>query len=107
MNELKFGWNWNLKLDCMAFTTLRLSGKFKVGEVLRVTTKSHNFLVTVCEKRSFFLKEINNWVAYIDTGYDADECRNILRKMYKNKNVDWDKMRIYFYLLVKIKEPKK
>ena len=100
---LKFSYNWNKKLECKTFTTLRLSKAYKVNDFIKVTCKGiEDFDAQIIGKKSFLLKDINDYVAYIDTGYDAEECKNILRKMYKNKNVDWDKQKIYFYLIKKV-----
>lgn len=104
MQKLIFSYNWNHKLDCNVFTTLRLSDRFKIGEYVNVECKSLKFVAQIIDKKTIMLNQINNFVAYLDTGYSVDECRNLLRKMYKNKNVNWDVQKINFYLLKKIKK---
>ena len=107
MNNLDFSYNWNNKLDCQAFTTLRLTDKYNINDTLKVMLrKEFRGFVMVVDKRRFTLNKINDFIAYIDTGYNQQECVNILTKMYKNKNIDWEKQEIYFYLLKKIKEKK-
>jgi len=103
MKEIDFSYNWNNKLDCKAFTSLRLSDRFDVGEQVRVTLHhKKKFFAEVVDKRWILLDEINEYIARIDTGYSAEECKDILRKMYKGRNVDWSKQKIYHYLFKKV-----
>ena len=105
MLELNFSYNWNNKLDCKVFTTLRLSNRFEINNSIKITlNKKEIGYGKIIGKKSFKLKDINDWVAYIDTGYNAEKCKNILKKMYKNKNINWNEQIIYFYLIEKIKE---
>jgi len=105
MLEISFSYNWNKKLDCNAFTTLRLSDKYKINDIVKITCKkSIVFNAKIVDKKVFTLDKINNFIAYLDTGYDMQECKNILMKMYKNKNINWETQKIYFYLIKKIKE---
>ncbi len=104
MNEINFSINWNNKLDCKAFTTLRLSSRFNIGDKVEIRLKkAFKCFATIIDKKCFKLKNITEWVAYLDTGYDKEECKKILEKMYKNKNVDWITQDIYFYLIKKEK----
>lgn len=94
MNEIKstinFSYNWNHKLSCKAFTTLRLSNrkKYIVGEMYRIVLKEK--LLKYCqivEIRNIKYSSLNEFVAYIDTGYSLKEVKEILCKMYpKLKN---------------------
>ena len=104
MNVLNFSHNWNNKLDCKAFTTLRISNKFELEETIQIKLKGKPIEgVFQCkDKRIFKLDDINEFIARLDTGYSASECKEILKKMYKNKNIDWSKQDIFFYLIVKL-----
>lgn len=106
MKKLIFSYNWNNKLNCEVFTTIRLSSSFKVGEKVEVILKGkllgHAQIIDI---RGFYLKNLSEWVAMIDTGYSADECRKILKTMYKNKNIDWDTQVIRVILIKKIESP--
>ncbi len=104
MNTLNFSYNWSNKLDCKAFTTLRLSNRFEPGEKIevRLKDKMHCF-GEIVDKKKFLLKDITEWIAYIDTGYDKEECKKVLQRMYKNKNIDWFTQDIYFYLIKRVK----
>lgn len=102
MHELNFGFNWNNKLECKVFSTLRLTNRLNVGDLVTIKLKNELHSVgRVVVKESFLFNQINDAIAYLDTGYDADECRKILQRMYKNKNVDWFTQMINFYLIKK------
>ena len=98
MKELKFSYNWNNKLDCKVFTTLRLSSKYEVGDLVEVKLNSlYKFNAIIIGKKVIKMEKINDYIAYLDTGYDTDECRGILKKMYKD--VDWTTQNLYYYLV--------
>jgi hypothetical protein len=103
MKKLSFSFNWNNKLQCKAFTTLRLSNRLVVGDEIQVDLKGVDFDGThiVKDMKVLTLASINDYVGYLDTGYNAEECRNILKRMYSAKKVDWTTQPIYFYLIVK------
>lgn len=105
LTHVEFSTNWNNKTDCDAFTTLRLdSDKWKVG------TQVNIFLKKVFKKRCeikairrLYLKELNDFICYLDTGYDRAETIKLLQTMYKNKNINWETQKIAFVLFVTIK----
>lgn len=91
MDNLEFSYNWNKKLFCRCFTTMRLrnDSKFFPGAELHCTLKTNMEFkdlgtVRVLDVKHFKINQINEFVARIDTGYSAEECKNILRTMYKN-----------------------
>jgi hypothetical protein len=98
MKRIDFSYNWNNKLECKAFTTLRLSDRFNVGDKIEVYLKDKKLGdAAIIDKKLFSLDSINQYVSYLDTGYSVEECQNILKRMYKN--IDWKKIKIYFYLI--------
>jgi hypothetical protein len=108
MNKrLDFSHNWNEKLNCTYFTTIRLSDKFNVGDTLDVYLKKE--LVTntaqVIQKKKMFLRDINSFIAGIDTGYDVWECQNIFKTMYKSRNINWDTQPLYMFLIKQETKP--
>lgn len=104
MQEINFSFNWNKKLDCKAFTTIRLSGKYNIGEKIEVRLKKAlHCYGEIIDKKNFNIEKITDWIAYLDTGYDRTECIKILQTMYKNKNINW-KMQPVFYYLIKRSE---
>lgn len=107
MKELKFSYNWNKKLDSTFFTTLRLSGRFNIADEVNILLtekkETKNKGLAICRgKKRLFLEQINEYIAGLDTGYNAAECKNIIKRMYP-KVTDWKTQPIYFYLFQKHK----
>ena len=48
------------------------------------------FTADIIAIKHFFLKDINDYVAALDTGYSAEECRKMIQTMYKASNIDWN-----------------
>lgn len=100
--ELNFSTNWNNKLNCRCFTTIRLHNpkKYFIGAVFSVFLKgilkgrAEVIGVKICT-----IKDISEYVARLDTGYSAEECQKMLREMYKNKPIVWERQLLDFCLL--------
>lgn len=106
----RFSYNWNNKLSNNAFTTLRLHNPtiYRVGatrEIFLRSGKEYKFLAYAEIKavKVITLAQINDFIAFLDTGYSAEECRGILVKMYPDVK-NWDKQLIDFVLFVKLKQ---
>ena len=105
MDDIVFSYNWNNKLDNNAFTTLRLEDerKYYVGKEVNIKLKSQEYGNAIIRGvKPLMLSQINDYIAYLDTGYDAAECTNIIRRMYPQ--VDFTKKRLVLVLLVKQKK---
>lgn len=103
MEQINFNTNWNNKTDCKYFTTLRLSSRFLKGQIYELNVKGGTGgHVEVIDIRMITLAEINDWIAYLDTSYDAEETRGILRTMYKKKNINWETKKISWILLKRV-----
>lgn len=109
MEKIKFSYNWNNKLSNKAFTTLRLHNTYKYqrggryeielqGEVLGVAT--------IVDIRKIKIACLNDFVAYLDTGYNAVDAVNLLQTMYKAKKIDWELQELDLCLLVYDKKKK-
>jgi len=100
MKQINFSYNWNNKIDCKAFTTLRLSNrnKYKIGELYQIYLKK-TFVKNgiIVDIKVLSLNEINDYIAFLDTGYNRDECLTIIKRMYKN--VDFSKTKLDFILI--------
>jgi hypothetical protein len=101
---LPFSYNWNNKLDCLAFTTIRLySAQNHVPDrPVQYTLKGvlkGNGKLKGCKK--FLLHEMNEYIAYLDTGYSLEEAKNIIIRMYPN--VDFKTKQLALLLIVKDK----
>jgi hypothetical protein len=104
METLEFSYNWNMKLSCNCFTTIRLHNpaRYVEGNVFKVTLNSQIFgIYRVASVKTIQLSQINDWMAYMDTGYDAAKTRDIFRDMYKNKKIDVETARFDYILLVR------
>lgn len=98
MNTLDFSTNWNNKLLCPIFHTLRLSGRFNVGDRVEVYLKSRLLGVAECVAKTHYpnFGGINPDLCYLDTGYNAQKTLGILQQMYQQ--VDFQTQAIYGYL---------
>jgi hypothetical protein len=85
MIDLKFSYNWNHKLDCDAFTTIRIFNKLKhvPGTPVAIKLKEEDKGTGVIKDvRTFMLDNMNSFMAYIDTGYPLDEAKQVILRMY-------------------------
>ena len=99
--SLEFSENWNGgKLDNKAFTTLRLSARFQIGQEVDIYLKKQKKgTAIVIDKKELRLHQINEYIAYLDTGYNAKECQALIKKMYGKDVSNWESQPLYFYLL--------
>lgn len=114
IEQLKFSTNWNKKLNCRCFSTIRKSNRFKVGDQLTVLLhdekKGNVFaddgkcyidygVATVVHISPFKLSSLTDGMALIDTGYTRLEVLTILNAMYgKGKPLPPDTT-FYFIIL--------
>jgi hypothetical protein len=115
MENLIFHHNWNNKLHCYVFTTIRLrnDAKYKIGArykvILRIGEKQNTMGVfEVVDIRHVLLQNLPSYVAYTDTGYNVHETRKIITTMYKNKipSINWCMQELSIILLKKdLKDP--
>lgn len=98
MKDIAFSTNWNAKLDCNYFTTLRLHGGYSLGYKLRVLLKGKPLkTVEVVGKKALRMGQMNEFICGLDTGYGIEETKSILIKMYPD--VDWSSTYLFLYLL--------
>lgn len=103
IKQLNFSTNWNNKLNCKAFTTIRpyTASKWFEGEHVQVMlNKKYQFTAKIVAINSMTLEKINEPLARVDTGYSATECKDIIRKMYNL--AETADMRLMTLTLVKI-----
>lgn len=110
METIKFSYNWNNKLTNKAFTTLRLhnKGKYKQGENYEIELQGKALgVATVVDIRVIKVSQLNDFVTYLDTGYNKEKTKELLKTMYKARDIDWETQELDFVLLVFKKEEKK
>lgn len=93
MENLNFSYNWNNKLACPCFTTLRLRNDNKYFPGARFSISLHKKLliheVEVIDVKHLYLLQINEFIARLDTGYSKTECVKLIKTMYKNSAINW------------------
>ena len=105
--SINFSYNWNCKLNNKAFTTIRIHNqlKYQVGKTYQVFLNGRSMGKAILkEKRVLGLNQLNNFICYIDTGYNQQETLNILKQMYRHINLQT--VLFDFCLLVYIKPSK-
>lgn len=98
--EIKFSYNWNNKLHCTYFTTIRLRNdrKYQKGKDYRITIKGEKIgEATIQDIRHFKINQINNYITGLDMGYDCKTGVEIIKKMYANAS--WETQEISLILL--------
>jgi hypothetical protein len=103
MEKIEFSYNWNGKLKNKAFTTIRLHNnkKYRAGKTYQIILKGDIIGTAILkEKRGLKLDQLNEFISYLDTGYNKREVITILSRMYKN--IDLSRATFDFCLLVYI-----
>ena len=105
---IRFNTNWNNKLNCNSFSTIRLSSpnKYKEGEIYNIllvdksgkATKNFGFakLLSINE---FLLDNITPAMCLLDTSYNKPEFIKMFQTMYKNYRIDFSKKKLMFLVL--------
>lgn len=102
MKDLIFSYNWNNKLDCKCFTTIRLSDKYQIGDEYKIVLKKGvndvecKGLAVIIDIKYFYLDQLNNFISHLDTGYSVQECKKIIVRMYAD--ADWTKQKLSLIL---------
>ena len=96
-NKTSFSRNWNGKLSkgngARAFTTIRLHNpqKYWVGAIHAISLKGEDLGDAKIEQvKTILVSKIDSYTAWLDTGYNADATRTMLKNMYKNVGLDDD-----------------
>ncbi|MBK9333868.1 MAG: hypothetical protein IPM96_16035 [Ignavibacteria bacterium] len=102
MKEIVFTYNWNNKLDCKCFTSIRMSDTYRVGDEYKVFLRSGKDLqvkgvAEIMDIKAFYLDQLSMFIAYLDTGYSVSECKNIIYRMYPNIELGSQKLRLILF----------
>ncbi len=98
---IRFSNNWNNKLDNKAFTTIRLHNpnKYRQGLFYEIELKGGaRGQAELREIRTLRATQFNNFICYLDTGYNKMETIEILKRMYSD--IDLETALFDFCLLV-------
>ena len=99
---INFTHNWNSKLFCKCFTTIRLKNdyKYQVGRTYHIQLGGKDIGPGVIAAISDFkLSGLNNFMAQIDTGYSVEAAKQVILTMYKNRGLNWDTQLLSFILI--------
>ena len=86
MDTISFSYNWNNKLHCNFFTTIRAlnPNKYRAGVQHEVLLKDDCLgIAEIVSVKAIYGRDINEYIAGLDTGYSVDETLKILSRMYK------------------------
>lgn len=109
VETIRFRRNWNNKLGCDFFTTIRLnSPKYQRGNILRVILEERGVLRTICdarvvEVRPLRIHQLNDWMCWLDSATDAPGAKELLWEMYRDRMVDIHTAELVYVLLEKLK----
>jgi len=83
--EINFSCNWNKKLDCNYFTTIRQYNlsKYEVGR--RYVIKLKNVPISVCkiiEMYTTTVRDMSELLTRLDAGMSKEDMRVMLNRMY-------------------------
>lgn len=95
---IKFSTNWNNKLECKHFTTLRISSKYMDQNHILVEYKGKYKVGSIIETRQIKLWSLNEFMCRLDTGYSLKETFDIIGKMYNFDPVRENRT-LYLYLI--------
>ncbi|MBF7093592.1 hypothetical protein IUY40_18840 [Flavobacterium sp. ALJ2] len=101
MDKLEFSANWNNKLDCKCFTTIRLfnpTKHFKGNQFEILLNRKYKGKAVVLGVVKTEIHKLNDYVCYLDTGYGKEETTAILKKIYPRIN---SKNQLFSILLLK------
>lgn len=106
--KLSFTQDWNHKLGCDAFGTVRLdSEKYQPGRRYAVWLKDELLGTAECVAvYRLKLAEITDRLAYFDVGKPASYLRALLERMYAKQGITWEHQQLAHVLLVWIDRAK-
>jgi hypothetical protein len=105
MEKLIFSTNWNNKLECNFYTTIRIYNPRKhfVNNQFDIyLQRKYRGKAVVIGVVKTYLHKLNDYVCYLDTGYNKLETIELMKKIYKTKNIDFSKKQITILILQKI-----
>lgn len=103
--KINFSYNWNNKLNSTrSFSTIRYpSKKWNKGEEYDIFFKREIMVCTakIIELKDFRLGNLTEGMAWLDTGYDKQETKNILKTMFKSA-FDVDENFVFTWILLEV-----
>ncbi len=87
MESINFKKNWNYKVGCNAYSTIRLYNpeKYTLGETYHVwcsEDRSVDHFAKIVQLKELSVGELTEQIAYLDTGLSLEETKELLRSFY-------------------------
>lgn len=110
MKELLFSYNWNKKLDCNSFSTVRLFNPSKfvlldeykiILETKGTTPNWEKGIARLQVIHTFNLFKVTPAITFLDSNLNVFEFQKLILTMYKNKNIDF-KTQMFCFLVFNI-----
>ena len=102
-----FDQNFNNKLSCNVFTTLRLTTQYQINDTVKISLQN-KFLayVEVIDKLTFTsISEVPPVIFTVDTGLEYDKAIPFFKSLYAHVLVDFETQPVYLYVLRHKKMP--
>ena len=101
MDTIKFSDCWNGKLKCKCFTTFRLAtSKYQLNKTYRIELKGQYLgTATIKGMRIMKLNKVNEFISFLDTGYEPGAFVNMVKRMYSKKVSNISQTDFYYILL--------
>jgi hypothetical protein len=119
VKTLEFSYNWNNKLNCKSFSTVRIKNlnKYVFLDEYQVVLKTKGTgadiqkgLARLQSIHYFHLHNVSPAISFLDSNLSVIDFQKLVLKMYKNKNIDFRKTELCFlvfqYLPIKEVEKK-
>lgn len=107
MQTLYFSYNWNNKLDCKSFSTVRIEnpGKYQLLELFEVVLKTKKNepemkkgIARLQAVNSFLLDKVSPGMSFLDANLPVIDFISLVKTMYKNKGIDFKKKKMSFLI---------
>lgn len=105
LKQLNFSSNWNNKLDCQSFSTVRLKNekKYQLLDLYEVTLKrkvtDQNVSLGIVRLQvihNFYLHRVTPAISFLDANLSVIDFQQLVKTIYKNKGIDFNKTLLSF-----------
>jgi hypothetical protein len=113
MKKINFSYNWNNKLECKSFSTVRLENpeKYQLLELFEVVLKTKKNepeikkgIARLQVVNSFYLDKVTPGMSFLDANLPVIDFIKLVQTMYKNKGIDFKKKKLSFLVFQYLSE---
>jgi len=110
MHCINFFRNWNNKLECDVFSTIRRDNVMyhqgNVFEICEIDYKTREIKkrygsASIVYRKEFYLRDMGSAMAWLDTGMEKTKAIGLFMNMYKYKNFNPNKEKLVYLVLKK------